>query len=102
MEKIFLTEDIYLLYTVKKSLKKRKLTKTKSTSLRSQHVFFMYESRVTFSAGKEKVKRAEEKYAPVFNVPLRDRRLKLDSSGTMTLECFVDAKPYADISWFVS
>ncbi|VDP03098.1 unnamed protein product [Soboliphyme baturini] len=38
------------------------------------------------------------KYAPVFNVPLHDRIIP--EGSTMTVECFVDAKPRATIKWF--
>ena len=45
------------------------------------------------------MKPEEERYKPVFNVLLRDRKI-LDAN-TLVAECFVDAKPRAEISWYV-
>lgn len=39
----------------------------------------------------------EDNYPPVFNVPLHDRRIP--DGNTMTVECFVNAKPRAQIKW---
>lgn len=45
-----------------------------------------------------KKKREQEGYPPRFNVPLWDRRVP--KGHPMSIECFVDAKPTAEIQWF--
>lgn len=40
----------------------------------------------------------DDRYPPRFNVPLWDRRIPVND--LMTIECHVDAKPIAEITWF--
>ena len=58
------------------------------------HIFLRHKN---FTAAKEKKKPEEERYAPRFNVRLRDR--KIVEGCLVTLECFVDAKPTATVKW---
>ncbi|KRZ38331.1 Muscle M-line assembly protein unc-89 [Trichinella pseudospiralis] len=52
----------------------------------------------TIKPSKRNRKPDDNFYAPVFNVPLHDRRLPEKSN--MVIECFVDANPKATIRWY--
>ncbi|KRY53788.1 Muscle M-line assembly protein unc-89 [Trichinella britovi] len=52
----------------------------------------------TIKPSKSNRKRDDNFYAPVFNVPLHDRRLP--EKSVMVIECFVDANPKATIHWY--
>lgn len=52
---------------------------------------------IKFIASKDRKRIGDDNYAPIFNVPLHDR--KIPEGNTMTVECFVNAKPRAQIKW---
>ncbi|KAI6203157.1 hypothetical protein M3Y94_00524200 [Aphelenchoides besseyi] len=56
------------------------------------------ECSASFGPSKDREpKEREENYPPRFNVPLHDRRVP--EGSLLTIECFVDAKPVAEVSW---
>ncbi|KAI6178452.1 hypothetical protein M3Y98_00502300 [Aphelenchoides besseyi] len=59
------------------------------------------ECRANFGPSKDREpKERDENYPPRFNVPLHDRRVP--EGSLLTIECFVDAKPVAEVSWLAS
>uniref|UniRef100_A0A915I8J6 Ig-like domain-containing protein n=1 Tax=Romanomermis culicivorax TaxID=13658 RepID=A0A915I8J6_ROMCU len=49
------------------------------------------------NTSKDRKRVSDDRFAPIFNVPLHDRRIP--EGNNMIVECFVNAKPRADIKW---